>query len=213
MNRAPTRLFLLRHGEVESRYHRIFGGSRIDMELSPAGHAQAERLATWLARTQFDAVYLSPMRRVALTYEPFRRHFNGEPTVIPGLREIDFGDWTGFGWNEVEARFGMSAYDWLHHLEENRVGGAESIDHFLGRLNASLEEILSGPAGRTVAVFCHGGVIRGLLSLLLRQPLRWFEHVEIDYAGATWVDVGVTKGNTLRNEVQLLNFTPWRDLP
>ena len=64
-----------------------------------------------------------------------------------------------------------------------------------------------------MAVFCHGGVIRGLLSLLLRQPLRWFEHVEIDYAGATWVDVGVTKGNSLRNEVQLLNFTPWRDLP
>ena len=213
MNRAVTRLFLLRHGEVETRYHRIFGGSRIDMELSPAGHAQAERLASWLARTPFDAVYLSPMRRVALTYEPFRRHFTGEPTVIPGLREIDFGDWTGFGWNEVEARFGMSAYDWLHHLEENRVGGAESIDHFLGRLNASLQEILSGPAGRTVAVFCHGGVIRGLLSLLLRQPLRWFEHVEIDYAGATWVDVGVTKGNSLRNEVQLLNFTPWRDLP
>ena len=213
MNRAATRLFLLRHGEVETRYHRIFGGSRIDMELSPAGHAQAERLASWLARTPFDAVYLSPMRRVALTYEPFRRHFTGEPTVIPGLREIDFGDWTGFGWNEVEARFGMSAYDWLHHLEENRVGGAESIDHFLGRLNASLQEILSGPAGRTVAVFCHGGVIRGLLSLLLRQPLRWFEHVEIDYAGATWVDVGVTKGNSLRNEVQLLNFTPWRDLP
>ena len=213
MNRAVTRLFLLRHGEVETRYHRIFGGSRIDMELSPAGHAQAERLASWLARTPFDAVYLSPMRRVALTYEPFRRHFTGEPTVIPGLREIDFGDWTGFGWNEVEARYGMSAYDWLHHLEENRVGGAESIDHFLGRLNASLQEILSGPAGRTVAVFCHGGVIRGLLSLLLRQPLRWFEHVEIDYAGATWVDVGVTKGNSLRNEVQLLNFTPWRDLP
>lgn len=213
MNRAPTRLYLIRHGEVETRYHRIFGGSRIDMELSPAGHAQAERLASWLARTQFDAVYLSPMRRVALTYEPFRRHFSGEPTIIPGLREIDFGDWTGFGWNEVEARFGMSAYDWLHHLEENRVGGAESIDHFLGRLNASLEEILSGPAGRTVAVFCHGGVIRGLLSLLLRQPLRWFEHVEIDYAGATWVEVGVIKGNTLRNEVQLLNFTPWRDLP
>ena len=213
MNRAPTRLFLIRHGEVESRYHRIFGGSRIDMELSPAGHAQAERTASWLARTQFDAVYLSPMRRVALTYEPFRRHFPDEPVIIPELREIDFGDWTGFGWNDVEQRFGMSAYNWLHHLEQNHVQGAESIDHFLGRLGTSLDQILSGPGGRTVAVFCHGGVIRGLLSRLLSQPLRWFEHVEIDYAGVTWVDVGISKGGKLRNEVQLLNFTPWRDLP
>ena len=213
MNRAPTRLFLIRHGEVESRYHRIFGGSRIDMELSPAGHAQAERTASWLARTQFDAVYLSPLRRVALTDEPFRRHFPGEPVIIPELREIDFGDWTGFGWNDVEQRFGMSAYNWLHHLEQNHVQGAESIDHFLGRLGTSLDQILSGPGGRTVAVFCHGGVIRGLLSRLLSQPLRWFEHVEIDYAGVTWVDVGISKGGKLRNEVQLLNFTPWRDLP
>ena len=146
---SPTRLYLLRHGEVETRYHRIFGGSRIDMELSPAGQQQAERLANWLARTSFDAVYASPMRRVALTFEPFRRHFAGEPTLLPGLREIDFGDWTGFGWNEVEARFGVSAYDWLQHLENDRVTGAESLAHFRERLAASLAQILAEQPGKT----------------------------------------------------------------
>jgi len=210
---TPTRLFLIRHGEVETRYHRIFGGSRIDMELSPAGHAQAERLANWLARTSFDAVYASPMRRVALTHEPFRRHFPGEPVILPGLREIDFGDWTGFGWDEVEQRFQMSAYDWLEHLEHDRVSGAETLTGFRARLDDSLNQILREQPGRTVAVFCHGGVIRGLLSKLLGQPLKWFEHVEIDYASVTWVDVGILKAGRARNEIQLLNFTPWRDLP
>ena len=57
------------------------------MELSPAGQQQADRLASWLARTEFAAVYASPMRRVQLTYEPFRRHFPGEPVILPGLRE------------------------------------------------------------------------------------------------------------------------------
>ena len=37
---SPTRLLLLRHGEVEDRFHRVFGG-RIDMDLSPRGHQQA----------------------------------------------------------------------------------------------------------------------------------------------------------------------------
>ena len=208
-----TAVYLIRHGEVETRYHRIFGGSRIDMELSSAGHQQAERLASWLARTEFDAVYASPMRRVALTYEPFRRHFPGEPVILPGLREIDFGDWTGFGWNEVEERFGMSAYDWLEHLEHDRVQGAESLAHFRARIDASIDQILREQAGKTVAVFCHGGVIRGILSHLLRQPLRWFEHVEIDYASVTWLDLGILKAGRPRNEIQLLNFTPWRDLP
>ncbi len=208
-----TAVYLIRHGEVESRYHRIFGGSRIDMELSPVGHEQANRTASWLARTAFDAVYASPMRRVSLTYEPFRRHFQGEPVILPGLREVDFGDWTGFGWNEVEERFGMSAYDWLDHLEQDRVQGAESLAHFRARIDASIDQILKEQAGKTVAVFCHGGVIRGILSHLLRQPLRWFEHVEIDYASVTWVDMGIVKAGRPRNEIQLLNFTPWRDLP
>lgn len=208
-----TDLFLIRHGEVESRYHRIFGGSRIDMDLSPAGHSQATRLADWLARTEFHAVYASPMRRVQLTYEPFRRHFPGEPTILPGLREIDFGDWTGLGWDEVEQRFGMSAYDWLEHLEHDRVSGAESLQEFSDRMEGSLHQILREQAGRTVAVFCHGGVIRGLLAHIVRQPLRWFEHVEVDYASVSWVEVGLVKAGRPRNEIQLLNFTPWRDLP
>lgn len=208
-----TTLYLIRHGEVETRYLRIFGGSRIDMELSDFGRQQAGRLANWLARIPLDAVYASPMRRVQLTWEPSRRFFPSDPVILPGLREIDFGDWTGLGWNDVESQFGMSAYDWLHHLEEDRVAGAESLGAFQERLASSLTQILEEQAGRTVAVFCHGGVIRGLLSRLLQQPLRWFEHVEVDYASVTWLDVGILKAGRLRNEIQLLNFTPWRDLP
>lgn len=208
-----TTLYLIRHGEVETRYHRIFGGSRIDMELSDFGRQQAGRLANWLARIPLDAVYASPMRRVQLTWEPSRRLFPSDPVILPGLREIDFGDWTGLGWNDVESQFGMSAYDWLHHLEEDRVAGAESLGAFQERLASSLTQILEEQAGRTVAVFCHGGVIRGLLSRLLQQPLRWFEHVEVDYASVTWLDVGILKAGRPRNEIQLLNFTPWRDLP
>ena len=36
--------------------------------------------------------------------------------------------------------------------------------------------------------------------------------MEVDYASVTWVEVGIPKAGRLRNEVQLLNFTPWRDL-
>ena len=56
-----TRLFLIRHGEVESRYHRVFGGSRIDMELSPDGHQQAERLANVERIAAAHAAYPQPL--------------------------------------------------------------------------------------------------------------------------------------------------------
>ena len=59
----PTRLLLVRHAEVEQRYHKIFGG-KIDMNLSPRGLEQARILAEFLRGRKMDAIYASPMKRV-----------------------------------------------------------------------------------------------------------------------------------------------------
>src|SRR6185436_19596841 len=121
---APVRFLLIRHGEVEERYHRIFGG-RIDMALSPRGHEQAAALAAYLERFPIDAIYASPMRRAQETLAPIRARFRGEPEVRPGLREVDFGDWTGLTWEQVHAKYQVSAFQWLDMLERAAIPNAE----------------------------------------------------------------------------------------
>ena len=116
-------------------------------------------------------------------------------------------------WDEVQQRFGVSAFEWLRMLEHGHMAGAEPLSHYHDRISRSLDVILREQAGKTVAVFCHGGVIRMALAVLLKQPLSFFEHVEVDYASATWLDLGEVKAGRARTEIQLLNFTPWRDLP
>ena len=202
----PTRLFLLRHGEVETKYHRVFGGSRIDMELSPAGHAQADRLANWLARTPFDAVYASPMRRVALTYEPFRRHFAGEPVILPGLREIDFGDWTGHHWEGLKKHFGISAFDWLEIMGDGGIPNGESAAHLVARVKPCLQQIMAAHPHGTVAIVCHGGIIRVILSLLLELPLAKMAHFRIEYGSVSVVEIQPEKKHAV--EIELLNLLP-----
>lgn len=206
-----TSFVFLRHAEVEPKFHRIFGG-RLDMGLSELGLDQSRRLAAWLKRFPFDAVYASPMKRVQLTLQPFRDHARVEPKVLHDLREVDFGDWTGLAWSEVHDRFGVSAYDWLHVLGQGGFPNGETGEQLLARTKACLHHMLEEHRGRTVAVFAHGGVIRALLSELMGMPIHAMERIEIDYAGATWVDVGEMKGGRPRTEIQLLNFTPWRDL-
>src|ERR1035438_4633545 len=102
----PTRLWLIRHAEVESRYQHTFGG-RIDMNLSARGRAQAKTLAGYLHGKTFDAIYASPMKRVQQTLATLLK--NGAPaqTILSGLCEVDFGDWTGFNWEEVSEKFGV----------------------------------------------------------------------------------------------------------
>ena len=149
----PTQIYLIRHGEVEERYHRVFGGSRIDMELSPLGHSQAAALGRWLKDTKLDAIYASPMLRVQQTMAPSLVGRDVEPVILPDLREVDFGDWTGFNWEQVKERFGVSAYDWLQVLERAEILNGESGENLLTRVRPCLERVLHENAHRKAAVF------------------------------------------------------------
>lgn len=202
---SPTRLYLIRHAEVEQRYHKVFGG-RIDMDLSPLGRQQARALALYLQAVPFDTIYASPMRRVHQTLQQFVEHQTMQPVVIDELREVDFGAWTGLAWDEINARFGISAFEWLDQLERGQIQEAEPISRFRERIETALEKILRDRLGRTAAVVCHGGVIRMLLSILLDLPLKTMARFDFEYAS-----LSVVNWLPHKSEVQLLNFTPWRD--
>ena len=202
----PTRLLLIRHAEVELRYQHTFGG-RIDMNLSARGRAQAGKLAEFLRGKTFDAIYASPMKRVQQTLVPLLKNGTFAPTILPGLREVDFGDWTGFNWEEVREKFGVHPYDWLDEIELGAVPNGENGVQFRARVESCLYEIIRRHPGGTAAIFCHGGVIRMLLAILLELPLPKTNSFEIEYASVTQVAL-----HPHLNEIELLNFTPWRDL-
>jgi len=196
---------LVRHAEIERRYQHAFGG-RIDMHLSPRGRAQARTLAEFLHGKPIAAIYSSPMKRVQQTLAPFLH--NGAPaqTILPGLQEVDFGDWSGHNWNQVREKFGVHPYDWLDEIELGAVPNGENGVQFRARVESCLYEIIRRHPGETVAIFSHGGVIRMILAILLNLPLPKTNLFEIEYTSVTQVVL-----HAELNEVELLNFTPWRD--
>jgi broad specificity phosphatase PhoE len=202
---SGTKLLLIRHAEVEARYQGVFGG-RIDMDLSPLGRDQARALASHLRSKRITAAYASPMRRVRETIAPLLDGEFPKPTTLPGLREVDFGDWTGLSWEAVPERFGVSAFDWLDQLDCEAMPGAECGRALRERVGPCLREIIAAHPGGEVAVFCHGGVIRVMLAILLELPLPKTAAFEVDYASVTRV---VVEGAKAR--VHLLNYTPWRN--
>lgn len=204
--KAPTRLYLLRHGEVESRYHKVFGG-KIDMELSPLGHDQVKAAAGYFRRHPPEVMYASPMKRVQQTLAPLAHWTGLKPIVLPGLREVDFGAWTGLSWDEVYQRFQVSAFDWLNQLELGAIAEAESTAEFRRRVDEALRQMLSHSPNKEIAVVAHGGTIRMLLALILDLPFTKMAAFDIEYASITKVKISEHK-----TEVELLNFTPWRDL-
>jgi broad specificity phosphatase PhoE len=203
----PTRLLLVRHAEVERNFQRIFGG-KIDMNLSPRGHQQADILAKFLHARKLDAVYASPMKRVQQTLAPYLGNGAPKQIILQDLREVDFGGWTGLNWEQVAEKFNLLTHDWLDHIEQGIVPNGESGEQFRERVEPCVHQIIEDHPGQTVGIFCHGGVIRMILSILLDLPLPNTNIFEIEYAGMT--QIALRPGHT---EIELLNFTPWRDAP
>jgi len=178
------------------------------MDLSPRGQEQARILAEFLRRRTIDAIYASPMKRVQQTLAPFLN--NGAPaqTIMPALREIHFGDWTGLNWEVVCEQFNLDPHEWLDHIERGITPNGENGPQFRARVEPCLREIIKRHPGETVGIFCHGGVVRMILSILLELPLPKTNAFEVEYASITQVML-----HPRLAEIELLNFTPWRDLP
>lgn len=202
----PTQLYFIRHGEVEEKYHKVFGGSRIDMALSPLGLKQADAVAAWLTDTKLDKIYASPMQRVRQTLAPTASQRGMEPEFMPGLREMDFGDWTGHRWDQVQSIFGVSAFDWLEIIEANSIPSGETIDSLKSRVQECLLRIVNAHPHQKVAVFCHGGIIRVMIALLLDMPLSRMAHFNIEYGSISVVELQPEKKHAV--EIELLNFQP-----
>ena len=201
-----VRLHLIRHGEVEDGWQRVFGGSRVDMDLSPDGHAQAAMLAEWLAGRKIDAIFSSPMLRVRQTLAPLLARQPLAPVFLDGLREVDFGDFTGLRWEQVRERLGVTAVNWLHVLDHPGLPNGESAAALLDRVRPCVEQILAAPGYTSAAVFCHGGIVRAILAVLMDFSFAKLGHFRMDYGSVTVVDVPLE--NPRAAEVGLLNFSP-----
>ena len=202
----PTQLYLIRHGEVEESYHKVFGGCRIDMALSPRGHRQAQALSDWLGDTKLHAIYASPMQRVKQTMAPLLARREVEATIMEDLREIDFGDWTGYTWDGIKEHFGISAFDWLEVLETTGIINGESARHLIERVRPCLLQVLQDNPHRTAAIVCHGGIIRVMLAILLELPLTKMAHFNIEYGSVTVVELLPERKHAV--EIELLNHQP-----
>jgi broad specificity phosphatase PhoE len=147
------------------------------------------------------------MKRVQQTLAPFLK--NGAPSqkIIQGLREVNFGDWTGLNWEQVCEKFNLLTHEWLDHIERGVAPNGETGPQFRTRVEPCLREIIKNHTGQTVGIFCHGGVIRMILSILLKMPLPNTNIFEIEYTSVTQIALHLQHA-----EIELLNFTPWRDL-
>lgn len=154
---------LVRHGMTEGNKRREFIGST-NQPVSPEGIEELLRYAGGYPEVQ--AIFLSPMLRCRQTAELLYPGLTG--TIVPGLRERDFGEYECLTLDEIIALPGNE--DW-NPDESSRTlfPGGEGRDEFYGRCVSSFREVAGRCAEGGItdaALVIHGGVIMTLMHKL-----------------------------------------------
>jgi alpha-ribazole phosphatase/probable phosphoglycerate mutase len=164
-----TRFWLIRHGEpAEEARHRCYGS--LDVGLSQKGCAQMQQVAEYLKPDSIAAIYTSPRSRAQESARVLAAAQSCPIEMVDDLREIDFGDFEGFAYDEIATRYPDLYRQWMERPTEVRFPNGESFSEMRTRVLRAFDAIRTAREGQTAAIVSHGGVNRILLAWALQMP-------------------------------------------
>ncbi len=160
-------IVLVRHGATEGGAGRCIG--RTQLRLSAEGLSQASQLAEAVSATGFARLCSSPSGRALDTVAPLSARLSLEPEILPGLDEIDMGEWDGVPFEDIKRMFPAQYAERGTRFGDFRPPGGESFHDVADRAMTALEALAHGPM--PVLAATHAGVIRSVLCRLTDHPM------------------------------------------
>ncbi len=169
-----VKIILIRHCETDwNSGNRYLGWE--DVPLNNAGRNRAKLLAGQLKGENIEKIYSSNLSRAYETAGIISKFHSLEVVRIPELNEINFGDWEGLTFNEIEAKYKEKAKEYMSDPLNFRFPNGETLREFNKRVLSALDPILKKNSGR-ILIVAHGGtnrvIIGRALNLLLKEHWR-----------------------------------------
>lgn len=178
------KLILVRHGETdwnkESRYQ-----GQTDLELNETGKRQVEMLRNRLADTPIDLVYVSDLKRAMVSAQIITRGRDIVMVSRQELREINFGEFEGKTFEEIEAIYP----DWVPTYFDFTSYQGEGLEQVAARIKTFLSELAGRNSSKqTVLVVGHGGSLRVMLCILLGIDVSKWWQISLDTVSVTTIE-------------------------
>ena len=174
----PTTVLLVRHGTTPTT-GRILPGRAPGLHLSPAGRAQAERVASAIAELDPRpvAVYASPLERARETAAPIALALGARVRTEKGLVDLDVGDWTGMSIKRAARRREWTAVQrWPAGFS---FPNGESFSELIARATDAVGRLVRAHPGDTVVAVSHADPIRALVATAAGVPLDLFQRLVV----------------------------------
>lgn len=165
MQLTRTRLYLIRHADVENP-HRLLYGHLDGFQLSALGRAQAAAVGTRLRDEDVRRIVHSPLARAVETARLINERLE-PPAVLesdPELREAEFSRYLqGLPYWQIPLRRPL----WfVHKARRGLVPGDESVGRLGGRVLEVARRMVRERPGETQAVVSHADPLQAAWILL-----------------------------------------------
>jgi probable phosphoglycerate mutase len=190
-----TTFFLIRHA-AHDNVGSYLAGRMAGVCLGEAGKAQAEQLGCRMSREPIAAILCSPRERTQETALPIALRCGvGEIAICAELDEIDFGDWSGKTFDELNGDAGWRA--WNDQRQEARTPSGETMLDVQQRI-VSLMTAVRERHHQCVALVSHADVIKAAVCKVLGLPVGDRFRFDIDPASITTIVLGDWGSKLLR---------------
>ena len=187
MNDQPTRLYLVRHGElVTSNEWRYVG--QMDVELNETGKKQIQNLSSRLSSEQIEMIFSSDLTRTIESAEIIGNKLEIINEPISELREINLGVWEGLTLEEIEESFPEDLVKRSEDIKDFRIINGESFSDVKKRVIPKLKDIIEGNVSKRILVIAHGGVNRIIIADALGLDINNIPRLEQNYACLNIID-------------------------
>ena len=187
---ASTRVYLIRHAEVENP-RRLLYGHLDGFQLSAMGRAQALAVGERLRPEGVKRIVHSPLARAVETAELINTRLD-PPAVLesdPDLREAEFSRYLqGLPYWQIPMRRPL----WfVHKARRGLVPGDESVDQMAERILGVVRRLVSEHPGEAMAVISHADPLQAAWIVLDGRPHNEREMYRkvVDKAGMLALDM------------------------
>ena len=189
----------IRHAETDVATNTLAGRTP-GIRLTAIGQRQAEALAASFADAPLNRIYSSPLERAQQTAAALAHAKGLEVKVSAPLHEIDFGEWSGRTFDELN-----DEPDWRRWNEERsiaRTPGGETMLDVQGRVVGCMEALAGQHRGGAVVLVSHADIIKAAVCHYLDLPVQGCFRFDVAPASITAIVTGDWGGKLLGlNEV------------
>jgi len=188
-----TSIYLIRH--CHPGYDQKSKLGDMKMPLSPIGLKQRKLLRKKLNQIKLDKIYVSELVRSQQTAEDYAHRHHKRMFIDKRLNEVDWSEWYKLKY------FNMSEKNRTKPLKK-----CQAMDKKLFKLQTQVRRLLHDMylenKGKKIGLFCHGNLIRAMVTSILHTDVIGFLSLEIYQSSVTKLVIdknGFIKINYINN--------------